>query len=104
MTTLSSRTYPPIAARKPFIQSALGTLLVLPALTAIALLYALPLARSLVTAFRDSNGAWTTEHIARAFSLYGRDILFSIGVVSASLALITVISIAIAGYLVLGTT
>ncbi|HDZ49022.1 hypothetical protein LCGC14_0072050 [marine sediment metagenome] len=85
-------------------QSARGTLLVLPALTAIALLYALPLARSLITAFRSNDGSWTTEHLARAFSLYGRDVLFSIGVVSASLVLITVISISIAGYLVLGTT
>ena len=104
MTTSSSIAVSTIAPRKPFSQSALGTLLVLPALTAIALLYALPLARSLITAFRDSDGTWTSEHIARAFSLYGRDVLFSIGVVSASLTLITLVSIAIAGYLVLGTT
>ncbi|HCR99048.1 MAG TPA: ABC transporter permease [Halomonas sp.] len=89
---------------KRFPRISLGILLVLPALTAITLLYALPLLRSLVTAFRSSDGGWTTDHLVRAFSLYGRDVLFSIGVVSAALALIAVISIAISGYLVLSST
>ncbi|MGO2147620.1 MULTISPECIES: ABC transporter permease [Halomonas] len=104
MTTSPSSTYPIAMSGKRFPRISLGILLVLPALTAITLLYALPLLRSLVTAFRSSDGGWTTDHLVRAFSLYGRDVLFSIGVVSAALALIAVISIAISGYLVLGTT
>lgn len=104
MTTSPSSTYLMAMPGKRFPRISLGILLVLPALTAITLLYALPLLRSLVTAFRDSDGGWTTDHLVRAFSLYGRDVLFSIGVVSAALVLIAVISIAIAGYLVLGTT
>lgn len=104
MTTSPSSTYPIAMPGKRFPRISLGILLVLPALTAITLLYALPLLRSLVTAFRSSDGGWTTDHLVRAFSLYGRDVLFSIGVVSAALALIAVISIAISGYLVLGTT
>ncbi|WP_208596487.1 ABC transporter permease [Vreelandella zhanjiangensis] len=104
MTTSPSPTYSMAMPGKRFPRISLGILLVLPALTAITLLYALPLLRSLVTAFRDNDGGWTTDHLVRAFSLYGRDVLFSIGVVSAALVLIAVISIAIAGYLVLGTT
>ncbi|MGO2879576.1 MAG: ABC transporter permease [Halomonas sp.] len=104
MTTSPSSTYLMAMPGKRFPRISLGILLVLPALTAITLLYALPLLRSLVTAFRSSDGGWTTDHLVRAFSLYGRDVLFSIGVVSAALALIAVISIAISGYLVLGTT
>ncbi|MGP9796299.1 ABC transporter permease [Halomonas sp. 86] len=104
MTTSPSSTYLMAMPGKRFPRISLGILLVLPALTAITLLYALPLLRSLVTAFRSSDGGWTTDHLVRAFSLYGRDVLFSIGVVSAVLALIAVISIAISGYLVLGTT
>lgn len=104
MTTSPSSTYLMAMPGKRFPRISLGILLVLPALTAITLLYALPLIRSLVTAFRDSDGGWTTDHLIRAFSLYGRDVLFSIGVVSAALVLIAAVSIAIAGYLVLGTT
>lgn len=104
MTTSPSSTYLMAMPGKRFPRISLGILLVLPALTAITLLYALPLLRSLVTAFRSSDGGWTTDHLVRAFSLYGRDVLFSIGVVSAALALIAVISIAISGYLVLSST
>ncbi|RUR39612.1 ABC transporter permease [Vreelandella populi] len=104
MTTSSSQVHSLAVPNRRLPRISLGMLLVLPALTAILLLYALPLARSLVTAFRDSSGAWTTDHVVRAFSLYGRDMLFSVGVVSVSLALIAAISIAISGYLVLGAT
>ncbi|RUR34660.1 ABC transporter permease [Vreelandella nanhaiensis] len=104
MSTSSSQAHSLAVPSRRLPRISLGMLLVLPALTAIILLYALPLARSLVTAFRDSSGVWTTDHVVRAFSLYGRDMLFSVGVASASLALIATISIAISGYLVLGTT
>lgn len=104
MTTSPSQTHSIALPGKRFPRISLGVILVLPALTAITLLYALPLLRSLVTAFRGSDGGWTTDHLVRAFSLYGRDVLFSIGVVSAALVLIAVISVAISGYLVLGTT
>lgn len=78
--------------------------LVLPALAAIGFLYAVPLVRSLVTAFLDADGGLTLRHVDTALALYGRDVLFSIFVAIASLALIAVLSIAIAGYLTLGTT
>lgn len=81
-----------------------GLLLVAPAIAAIALLYAWPLARSLVTAFRNPDGAWTLEHAAKAIEFYGRDVVFSVVVAGLSLALIAAVSIAIAGYLTLGTS
>lgn len=79
-----------------------GLLLVAPALTAIGLLYAAPLVRSLVTAFVGAAGAFTFANLAKALEFYGADILFSILVTLASLALIAATSIAIAGYLTLG--
>jgi putative spermidine/putrescine transport system permease protein len=81
-----------------------GLLLVAPALAAIALLYALPLVRSVVTAFLGADGGFTLEHLSKALEFYGRDILFTVGVTIASLALIAAASIAIAGYLTLGAT
>lgn len=82
----------------------LGLLLVAPALGAIALLYALPLVRSVIFAFLTEDGGFTLTHIKTAFELYGRDVAFTIFVALASLALIALCSIAIAGYLTLGTT
>ncbi|MCE8020630.1 sugar ABC transporter permease [Halomonas sp. MCCC 1A11036] len=81
-----------------------GLLLVLPALAAIGFLYAYPLLRSVIFAFLDTQGGVTLAHVSRALAFYGRDILFSIGVALASLALIAVVSITIAGYLTLGAT
>ena len=79
-----------------------GLLLIAPALSAMGLLYAYPLVRSVVTAFRDQEGGWTLEHVDKAIEFYGRDVLFSLGIAVASLALIAVLSISIAGYLTLG--
>lgn len=85
-------------------QSLPALCLVLPALSAIGFLYIVPLARSLVTAFLDADGGLTLRHVDTALALYGRDVMFSVAVAVASLALIAVLSIAIAGYLTLGTT
>ncbi|MDO8882558.1 MAG: ABC transporter permease subunit [Pseudotabrizicola sp.] len=81
-----------------------GLLLIAPALLAIALLYVVPLARSVIFAFLDQDGGLTTAHLRTAIELYGRDIVFTVLVALASLALISVVSIAIAGYLTLGAT
>lgn len=79
-----------------------GVLLIAPALTAIALLYALPLLRSLITAFVGEDGHPTLGNLAKALEFYGADIVYSILVALGSLALIAFVSIAIAGYLTLG--
>ncbi|RGP36425.1 ABC transporter permease [Pseudotabrizicola alkalilacus] len=81
-----------------------GLVLIFPALLAIALLYVVPLARSVVFAFVDADGGLTTAHLRTAVELYGRDVVFTVLVALASLMLISVVSIAIAGYLTLGAT
>ena len=81
----------------------LGLLMVFPALAAIGFLYAYPLVRSVVFAFIDADGSFSFVNIAKAAEFYWRDVVFSIGVAIASLCLIAVISIAIGGYLTLGT-
>lgn len=91
------------AARSPRPDTRLGLLLVLPAMTAVLLLYALPLMRSLASAFQGDDGL-TLDHLVRAFTLYGRDVAFSVGVSLGALVIIAGASIAIAGYLTLGTT
>ncbi|WP_447554208.1 ABC transporter permease [Vreelandella sp. EE22] len=92
-----------LTPRRQRFKVSLGPLLILPAMTAIVLLYAVPLVRSLVSAFHDGDG-FTLDNLARAFTLYGRDVVFSIGVSAGALLLIAGLSIAIAGYLTLGAT
>jgi putative spermidine/putrescine transport system permease protein len=81
-----------------------GLMLVAPALSAIGFLYAYPLARSVVTAVWDPDRGLTLAHMQRAWEFYGRDVVFSLWVSAASLTLIAILSIAIAGYLTLGTS
>ncbi|MBQ2261807.1 MAG: sugar ABC transporter permease [Loktanella sp.] len=97
----------PLAMPKPSAQLRAmlpGLLLIAPAILAIALLYVVPLVRSVVFAFVDADGGFTTAHLATALELYRRDVIFTVLVALASLCLIAVISIAIAGYLTLGAT
>jgi ABC-type spermidine/putrescine transport system permease subunit I len=79
----------------------LGSLLVLPALAVILLLFAWPLVYSLIGAFVTEAG-WGLGNFAKAFELYRRDIVFTFLIVGLSTALIAAFSIAIGGYLVLG--
>ena len=82
-------------------QRLLGLLLVAPALTTILLLFAYPLAYSVVTAFQ-AEGAWTLANFAKAYELYRSDIVFTFLIVGLSALLIALFSIAIGGYLTLG--
>jgi len=83
-------------------RSALGLLLVAPALAIIAVFFALPLGLSVVGAFRDRDGAFTMANVAKAWELYRTDFAFTVGIVLLSSALIAAASIAIAGYLTQG--
>ena len=76
--------------------------LVVPALAVIALFFALPLVLSAVLAFRGKDGGLTLEHFAKAWDLYQTDLLFTVGIVLLSTALIGAVAVAIAGYLTLG--
>lgn len=79
----------------------LGLLLVLPALGVIALLFILPLVMSAIGAFQ-LDGGWGLGNFAKSIDLYAKDIVFTLGIVSLSTALIGAGAIAIGGYLTLG--
>src|ERR687894_801365 len=83
--------------------SALGLLLVAPALALVAALFLYPLGYSLVAAF-TAGGEPTLRHFEKAFELYSGDILFTLFIVIAATILTAAISIAIAGALTLGET
>ena len=79
----------------------LGPLLVLPALLVLLLLFAYPLAYSVVGAFRSDEGVGFANFV-KSFELYRRDIVFTFLIVGLSTVLIAIFSVAIGGYLVLG--
>ncbi len=83
--------------------SALGLLLVAPALALVAALFLYPLTYSLVAAF-TAGGEPTLRHFEKAFELYSGDILFTLFIVVTATILTALISIAIAGALTLGET
>lgn len=83
-------------------QRLLGLALVFPALATIVVLFAYPLAYSLVTAFQ-TEGAWGFANFVKAYELYRSDIIFTFVIVGLSTLLIAVFSIAIGGYLILGS-
>jgi putative spermidine/putrescine transport system permease protein len=76
--------------------------LIAPALAVVALFFVLPLAMSVVMAFRGKDGGFTLAHFAKAFDLYTMDLLFTLAIVVLSTLLIGIVAIAIAGYLTLG--
>ncbi len=76
--------------------------LIAPALAVVALFFVLPLAMSVVVAFRGGGGGFTLEHFAKAFDLYTTDLLFTLTIVVLSTLLIGIVAVAIAGYLTLG--
>jgi putative spermidine/putrescine transport system permease protein len=84
--------------------SPLGLLLVLPALAMVAALFLYPLGFSLVAAFTDAAGRPTLQHFEKAFELYSGDIRFTLFIVVVSTLLTALVSIAIAGALILSET
>lgn len=80
----------------------IGLLLVLPALAVIVLLFVVPLAISIYGAF-ESGGRITLDNFTKAFELYWADIVYTVGVIGLSTALIGLFAIAIGGYLTLGS-
>ena len=77
-------------------------LLVAPALAIVLALFVYPLGMSLVSAFTARDGEPSLENFAKAFELYGIDIVFTLVIVTLSTVLIGLLAAAIGGYLVLG--
>lgn len=80
----------------------LGLLLVVPALSVIALFFILPLTLSLVGAFRLDAGGFGFDNFIKTYDLYWQDIVFSIMIVGLATLLSGLGAIAIGGYLTLG--
>jgi len=78
-------------------------LLVAPALAMVLALFVYPLGMSLVSAFTTKDGAAGLDNFAKAFELYGNDIVFTLVIVTISTVLTGLFAAAIGGYLVLGT-
>ena len=83
--------------------SALGLLLVTPALALVAALFLYPLSYSLIAAF-TASGEPTLQHFHKAFELYSGDIRFTLFIVVTATILTALISVAIAGVLTLSET
>ncbi len=79
-----------------------GFLLVAPALAIVLLLFIVPLFGAISGAFHVS-GEWGTGNFTKAFELYSSDIIFTFVIVTLSSLLIALFSIAIGGYLTLGS-
>ena len=79
-----------------------GILLVAPALAIVLLLFIVPLFGAIAGAFQIS-GEWGTGNFTKAFELYSSDIIFTFVIVTLSSLLIALFSIAIGGYLTLGS-
>ncbi len=79
-----------------------GILLVAPALAIVLLLFIVPLFGAITGAFNVS-GEWGTGNFTKAFELYSSDIIFTFVIVTLSSLLIALFSIAIGGYLTLGS-
>ncbi|MBJ6135457.1 ABC transporter permease subunit [Ochrobactrum sp. Q0168] len=79
-----------------------GLLLVAPALAIVVVLFIVPLFGALTGAFYVS-GQWGFGNFTKTFELYSSDILFTLLIVVLSSVLIALLSIAIGGYLTLGS-
>ncbi|MDU1063102.1 MAG: sugar ABC transporter permease, partial [Leclercia adecarboxylata] len=75
-------------------------LLVAPATLMIGIFFLWPLGYSLMSAFTHETGL-TLAHFEKVFSLYSNDILFTLIIVLASLAILALLSITISAVIVL---
>ena len=81
-----------------------GLLLVSPALAIIVFLFLVPLTGAVTGAFQDPDGGFSFGNFFKTYQLYSTDILFTIVIVALSALLTAAFSVAIAGYLTLGTS
>lgn len=81
-----------------------GLILVAPALALVCALFVLPFGLSFLSALTDKQGQFTIANFVRAGELYSTDIMFTIAIVVASTGLVALVSIIIAGTIVLSET
>jgi len=76
--------------------------LVAPALLTVVCLFIYPLGFSAITAFSSGQGGWTLANFSKALEFYSQDIIFTFVIVTLSTGLISILAIAIGGYLIMG--
>lgn len=81
-----------------------GLLLVAPALALVGVIFLMPFGLSILSSLTDKSGAIGFANFIRAAELYSTDIAFTVMIVTVSTALIALVSIAIAGTIVLSET
>ncbi len=79
-------------------------LLVAPALLLVVGLFLYPLGYSVAGAFLTKEGRGTLEGFLNVYQLYSTDILFTVVIIGAATILVGLASVAIGGFLVLGTS
>ena len=80
-----------------------GMALVSPALLVIAIFFVFPLLASVVSAFQAKTGEWKLANFDKSFELYSGDVGYTVVIVAISTAVVGLLSVAIGGYLTLGT-
>jgi putative spermidine/putrescine transport system permease protein len=80
-----------------------GMALVSPALLVITVFFLGPLLASVVSSFQTKAGAWTLANFDKSFELYSGDVGYTAVIVLVSTLVVGVMSVAIGGYLTLGT-
>jgi putative spermidine/putrescine transport system permease protein len=92
------------AAAPPSIRATwAGMALVCPALLVIVVFFLGPLLASVVSSFQAKDGAWTLANFDKSFELYSGDVGYTAVIVLVSTLVVGLLSIAIGGYLTLGT-
>lgn len=82
----------------------INLLLVAPALLLVIGLFLYPLGYSVAGAFLTKDGRGTLEGFLNVYQLYSTDILFTIVIIGIATVLVGIASVAIGGFLVLGTS
>lgn len=80
-----------------------GMALVSPALLVIIVFFLGPLLASVVSSFQTKAGAWTLANFDKSFELYSGDVVYTAVIVLISTLVVGLMSVAIGGYLTLGT-
>lgn len=82
----------------------ISILMIAPALLIVLGLFMVPLGLSIQQAFIDPEGGVSLANFAKAFSLYGKDVIFTIVIVGLATGLTALVSIGVGGFLVLSAS
>ncbi len=78
-------------------------IMIAPALLVVLGLFMIPLGLSIEQAFADPNGGISLVHFEKALSLYGRDVIYTILIVTIATGLTGLVAVVVGGVLVLAS-